>query len=275
MLKRVITGLITAPLAVLFIWLGGIFMQVAVTLVILTGMYELYSAFSKKWMTIHFEGYAFALIYMAFIQTLFSQLFFEGNGFMFLTMVFILAVLVALVLMHKKTDVRDCVITVFGFFYVCVLLSTTFLLRGIDELGIFLIWLVFISAWGADTGAYFTGVMFGKHKLTVLSPKKTVEGAIGGIVTATIISALFGLALSRFSSLEMPLVLPLALIGAGGAVLSIFGDLAASAIKRGTGIKDYGNIFPGHGGILDRFDSVIFTAPSVYLLTVLFFRSYI
>jgi len=264
MIKRIITGVVAAPFAVLIFWLGGIVMQVVVTLIILAGMHELFRAFSKNWVPVHFVGYAFALIYMAFIQT-----FMDGNSFFLFFTAFILAVLTVLVLFHKKVSVNDCAVTIFGFFYVCVLMSTVYLVRNIEELGVFVIWIVFISAWGTDTGAYFVGVNFGKHKLTSLSPKKTVEGVVGGVVTAALVSALYGLALSRFSPLDMPLVLPLAIIGAGGAVLSIIGDLSASAVKRGTGIKDFGSIFPGHGGIMDRFDSVLFTAPSVYLLTVL------
>jgi phosphatidate cytidylyltransferase len=266
-LKRIITGIVVAPFAVIILWLGGVVMQAAVSVLILVGMYEVYNSFGKKWQPVHFVGYGFALIYMAFIET-----FRDGNGFFPFFTAFILAVLIVLVLFHKKTDVRECAVTIFGFFYVCVLMSTVFLVREIDEFGVFVIWVVFIAAWGSDTGGYFVGVPFGKHKLTVLSPKKSVEGVIGGVALAIILCAGYGYALSVFGDFDFSLVLPLAVIGAGGAVLSIFGDLAASAVKRNTGIKDFGNVFPGHGGVMDRFDSVLFTAPSVYLLTFLWER---
>jgi len=269
MAKRIITSAITAPIAILILWLGGYALQVVVAMLILIGMHELYRAFNKKIVPVHFVGYAFALVYIAFIQT-----FMEGNGFFLFFTAFILAVLTVMVLFHKKVNATDCAVTVFGFFYVCVLLSTVFLVRTIEStynpnLGVFMIWMIFFSAWGADTGAYFIGVNFGKHKLTSLSAKKTIEGVIGGIGTAALISAIYGLVLEQFTSLEGSLILPLALIGAAGAVLSVFGDLAASAVKRSTGIKDFGTLLPGHGGIMDRFDSVLFTAPAVFLLTSL------
>ena len=130
-------------------------------------------------------------------------------------------------------------------------------------------WLVFICAWGCDTCAYCVGMMIGKHKMApVLSPKKSVEGGIGGIVGAALIGALYALAINRWSNAGAS-ILEFAIIGAVGGAISQIGDLAASAIKRNYNIKDYGKLIPGHGGILDRFDSVIFTAPIIYYLAVL------
>ena len=126
--------------------------------------------------------------------------------------------------------------------------------------------LIFICSWGCDTCAYAVGILFGKHKMApVLSPKKSVEGGIGGIVGAALLGAAYGLV---FHLDWQGCVI---LCAAGGAVSQI-GDLAASAIKRNHDIKDYGHLIPGHGGILDRFDSVIFTAPIIYVLTLLMFR---
>ena len=122
-----------------------------------------------------------------------------------------------------------------------------------------LIWLVFFSAFGTDIMAYFTGMAFGKHRLCPnLSPKKSVEGAVGGVLGSVIICGLFG-----FIVMKDSLVLCL-LIGFFGSIVAQLGDLSASAFKRQMGIKDYGNLIPGHGGILDRFDSVFFTAPMVF-----------
>ena len=127
-----------------------------------------------------------------------------------------------------------------------------------------LIWLVFLAAFGTDIMAYFTGMAIGKHKLCPhLSPKKSIEGAVGGVIGSVILCVLFGhFFVPDFKVLCL-------IIGFFGSIVSQLGDLSASAFKRQMGIKDYGNLIPGHGGILDRFDSVIFTAPVIYFLSIL------
>ena len=137
-------------------------------------------------------------------------------------------------------------------------------------------------AWGGDTCAYFAGRAFGKHKLCpVVSPKKTVEGAIGGVlgtmVFGVIITLVYSVAANRMeaftrSNIGVSMYVIIALLGCVAAVLGIYGDLFASVVKRQCGIKDYGTIFPGHGGILDRFDSVMFIAPFVTMvITAVFY----
>nr|WP_297180398.1 phosphatidate cytidylyltransferase [uncultured Agathobaculum sp.] len=134
------------------------------------------------------------------------------------------------------------------------------------RIGQFIVLLPLLAAWGADTCALFTGMAFGKHKLApVVSPKKTVEGAVGGVVGGALLVLLAALLLNIFLDLEMP-VWTAVLLGGAGAVLGEIGDLSFSVIKRQTGIKDYGHIFPGHGGVLDRFDSVLFVAPFAEIL---------
>ena len=134
------------------------------------------------------------------------------------------------------------------------------------RIGQFIVLLPLLAAWGADTCALFTGMAFGQHKLApVVSPKKTVEGAVGGVVGGALLVLLAALLLNIFLDLEMP-VWTAVLLGGAGAVLGEIGDLSFSVIKRQTGIKDYGHIFPGHGGVLDRFDSVLFVAPFAEIL---------
>jgi len=148
---------------------------------------------------------------------------------------------------------------------------------------VFFILLILCFAWGGDTCAYFTGRAFGKHKLCpVVSPHKTVEGAIGGVigtmvfgVLATLIYSFAANRMAAFtrSNIGVSMYVIIALLGIVAAVLGIYGDLFASVVKRQCGIKDYGTIFPGHGGIMDRFDSVMFIAPFVTMVvTVLFYR---
>lgn len=132
--------------------------------------------------------------------------------------------------------------------------------------GQFIVLLPLLAAWGADTCALFAGMFFGKHKLApVVSPKKTVEGAIGGVIGGAVLVLLVALLMNATLGFKMPLWSAVVL-GAVGAVLGEIGDLSFSVIKRQTGIKDYGHIFPGHGGVLDRFDSVLFVAPFAEIL---------
>lgn len=132
--------------------------------------------------------------------------------------------------------------------------------------GQFLVLLPLLAAWGADTCALFAGMLFGKHKLApVVSQKKTVEGAVGGVIGGAVLVLLVALLMNATLGLKMPLWSAVVL-GAVGAVLGEIGDLSFSVIKRQTGIKDYGHIFPGHGGVLDRFDSVLFVAPFAEIL---------
>ena len=157
---------------------------------------------------------------------------------------------------------------VFGIVYVPVLMLCMYQVRQLED-GLFLVPLIFVSAWGNDTCAYCVGRLIGKHKMApVLSPKKSVEGAIGGVAGAVILGVLYGFFLEeKLPSLNRP-ILSCALICGVGALIAIVGDLAASAIKRNRGIKDYGRLIPGHGGVMDRFDSILFTAPAVYFLAL-------
>ena len=136
-----------------------------------------------------------------------------------------------------------------------------------------MVWLILISAWGSDTCAYVVGMLIGKKKIfPILSPKKSLEGCIGGVLGAGILGGLYAeLVLDQIIT-DQRVVPIIAFICMVGAVMSMVGDLAASAIKRNNGIKDYGKLIPGHGGIMDRFDSVIVTAPMVYFLSIVMLR---
>jgi phosphatidate cytidylyltransferase len=174
------------------------------------------------------------------------------------------------VIRYPAYDAPQLMMAFFGLVYVAVMISYMFQIR-MQENGAFLVWLVFISSWGCDTCAYCAGMLFGKHKMApVLSPKKSVEGAVGGVVSAAVFSMIYAAVVGRFMLSGSSRIAVFALIGAVGALISMVGDLAASAIKRNHDIKDYGKLIPGHGGILDRFDSVIITAPVIYLLAYAF-----
>jgi phosphatidate cytidylyltransferase len=238
--------------------------------------YELYTSISKKILPVHILGFLYTIIYYVTISgsTRFDII--NGN-LMEVNALFMVSALVFLVVFNKSVSIVDCAITVFGFYYVSVLLSYVYIVRMFDSGGWLLVWLIFLCSFGSDSCAYFTGRFFGKHKLSKLSEKKTIEGAIGGVVGSGILCALFVLIMGQaFSSLfevdELRIMTSAILIGMVGSVFAQFGDLAASAIKRFAGVKDFGSIMPGHGGLLDRFDSVMFTAPSVFFMIQIIIR---
>lgn len=175
-------------------------------------------------------------------------------------LVILFAVLIARHNVYTFTDIAK-------FFTITILLSLLFShvawIRT-TQYGLWNTFAVFVGAWITDSCAYFAGRAFGKHKLApVISPKKTVEGSIGGIVGTALIMCLYGFLVGQFTAVS-PRYIPLLALGLLCGVVSQLGDLSASAVKREYGIKDYGNIMPGHGGVMDRFDSVLFVAPLVY-----------
>jgi len=177
-------------------------------------------------------------------------------------------ILVTLVFKYEKFRIEDAGFTLLTIFYVVFTFSFLPLIRNMEN-GFYLLWIVFIGAWGTDTFAYFTGVTLGKHKmLPKVSPKKSYEGFFGGIAGCIVLSVLYGyFAISKgFVSFN---IYHFIFFGIVNGVMSQFGDWIASAIKRYVNVKDYGKIMPGHGGVLDRFDSILFIAPFVYLYLVL------
>lgn len=166
----------------------------------------------------------------------------------------------------ENKELADAMATMTGILYVVFLSFHVTLVDQTGEYGI-LVWLIFLTAFGTDIMAYFSGYLFGKHKLAPkISPKKTIEGSIGGILGSVLLCGLFGY-------FVIPQILVhCIIIGVLGGVISQFGDLTASIFKRKMGIKDYGKLIPGHGGVLDRFDSVLFTAPMVYYYIILIIK---
>lgn len=193
------------------------------------------------------------------------------NSFAIIIALLIILALAVYVLTFPKYNSEQITMVVFGFFYVVMPLMYIFQTRQLSG-GEYAVWLIFIGSWGSDTMAYVVGRKIGKTKIAPkLSPKKSLEGLIGGIVGAALIGVIFAIIFKSQleESFSNPILL-FGLTGAIGSVVSQIGDMAASAIKRNKGIKDYGTLIPGHGGILDRFDSVIFIAPIVYLMISVF-----
>lgn len=187
---------------------------------------------------------------------------------------FVVAIVILMLKKHSSAPFSKIAISLVATLGIGLSFSSFILLRDKSNVaGLFYILVAFGSAWFADTGAYFTGVLFGKHKLCPnISPKKTIEGLIGGIVWNVGLLCLLALVYTKvYASLGTPLsvnYISISILAVATAFAGVAGDLVASVIKRQIGIKDYGNLIPGHGGIMDRFDSILFTAPTIYFVTL-------
>lgn len=265
MKTRILAGLAMLPL-LLVIYFGGWILWICCLAIGIMAIYEFYRGF--KAMDIHPSlpigiGGA-ALLYIINLIACDGQLGNELDYHWF--MVWFFACVIASLLYLFKIDERkleDGIVTLTGLFYVVFF---SFHITMIDQLADYriLVWLVFITAFGTDIFAYFAGVTLGKHKLCPkISPKKSIEGSVGGMLGSVILCLVFSLIFAK------ELMLHCIIIGILGGAISQFGDLTASIFKRKMGIKDYGNLIPGHGGIMDRFDSVLFTGPMVYYYIIL------
>lgn len=168
-----------------------------------------------------------------------------------------------------KIGFYQVLVTIFGGALIPAALSALVTLKCMEQ-GRYLVLLAVLMAFITDAGAYFAGVFLGKHRgITKVSPNKSLEGYIGGFITGIIFAVLYGLVVSAITDLPVNYI-SLALIGLFGALVTELGDLAFSFVKRQYGVKDYGNLLPGHGGMLDRFDSMLFCGPVVlFVVTIL------
>ncbi|MCR4649112.1 MAG: phosphatidate cytidylyltransferase [Lachnospiraceae bacterium] len=293
--KRFFSGAVILALTLVFGLIGGPFLAIA--LAILSSMaYIEYTKASK----VRQEGHRFnaieaiglitiilyyiMLLFYEFVfwlfpenihDWLFSSIGFFNNYTILILLIFmvgVIGILCSYIFAYPKFHINQVAGGIFGLIYTSFMMSFIYYTRELEN-GIFLIWIIFITSWVSDTSAYFVGSAIGKHKMTPnLSPKKSWEGAIGGILGSGIASTLFGLIYVKVLKYNLGLLPIFFVIGCIGAFIAMCGDLVASAVKRNNNVKDYGNVIPGHGGILDRFDSVLFTAPMVYFLIVLFMQ---
>lgn len=270
MLTRIITGVVGIALAAFVIQTGGaLFAGFALVLSILA-WFEYARAFHRKGSNLTFLTGILGLFLLWGCAWL-------GNAeeSMAVTTGIVLIVLLESVLLHGRVSFVDACTSVAGILYLGLPFAHMVMLRGLYpettlatslgsfEFGCAMIWVMFIGTWASDTFAYFTGSAIGRHKLCpTISPNKTVEGFLGSVVGTTASVA----ALGAFFSLP---IVEMAVLGFCISLLATLGDLVESVAKRYTGIKDSGNIIPGHGGVWDRFDSVLFTAPLVYYFVLI------
>lgn len=261
---RLLSGIVLVIAALVLIITGGDVLLVSTAVISLIGMFELYRVFHIEKELPGMLGYLAAVVYYVNLRFLFLP-----DLMMFVLGILIL-LMFAYVFTYPRYRTEQLLAAFFGVFYVAVMLSYVYQTRMIAQ-GAYIVWLIFLCSWGCDTCAYCVGVLIGKHKMAPkLSPKKSIEGAVGGVLGAALLAFIYGMVFRDAMGTETEHVLIMAAISAVGALVSMVGDLTASAIKRNYEIKDYGRLIPGHGGILDRFDSVIFTAPMIYFLTANF-----
>lgn len=260
--QRLMSGIVLVLVLTGVLYYGGMATFLATALVSLIGYYELLKVFKVEKSAIGVVAYTVSIIYYLLLMVELDQ-FILPLGLVLMTIL-----LGIYVFTFPKYHFTEIAAGFFGFFYVSMMLSYVYQIRSLKGGGVYVV-LLFLSSWGNDTLAYCSGMLFGKHKMSPkLSPKKSVEGAIGGVVGAGLLGFLYSLVAGNLIKVEQNLSLVFVLICMVGALISIIGDLAASAIKRNFDIKDYGTLIPGHGGILDRFDSVIFIAPIIYYFLV-------
>lgn len=264
MIKRIISGICLVIIAAPALYFGGWFLYALCLFISLVGNYELLRVAGLEKSPLGICVYIATIFYYVLLDC-------SGNRYSLLVLAAaFLALMTIYVFTFPRYKAENIMWSFFGIIYVTMMLAYIYETRSLDN-GVYIVWLIFVSSWGNDTFAYFTGVLIGKHKMApVLSPKKSIEGAVGGVVGATALGIIYGsIVSSRMTEVLVNPVLTFAVASCFGAMLAIVGDLAASAIKRNYNVKDYGRLIPGHGGILDRFDSVIFTAPVVYWAVVI------
>lgn len=255
---RLISGIILVLIALVTVGSGGMLLFATTVAISMIGLFELYRVMKIQKKPIGYVGYMTVASY-------YGLLWFHGEQFMMLmSIAFLMLLMTIYVFTFPKYKTEEVTVAFFGVFYVAVMLSYLYQVRVMPD-GKYLVWLIFLSSWGCDTCAYCVGMLIGKHKLApVLSPKKSIEGAVGGIAGAALLGFLYATVFGGYMAEVKNPQAACALACAIAAVISQIGDLAASAIKRNHEVKDYGHLIPGHGGILDRFDSMLFTAPAIF-----------
>ena len=253
---RLISGIVLVAIALFTIISGGTVLFGTLMAISLIGMDEIFRAMDvgREFTLLRLTSYLTIVVY-------YILMFFNLNEYLLpVLLVGLIINMFVYVFTYPKHNASQIMAAFFGIVYVGVMLSFIYQTRMLVD-GAFHVWLIFLCAWGCDTCAYCVGMTLGKHKMApVLSPKKSIEGAVGGVVGTGLLGAVYALIIDK------P-IFEYVIICVIGALIAMVGDLAASAIKRNQGIKDFGTLIPGHGGIMDRFDSVIFVAPIIFVLS--------
>lgn len=268
-LKRLITAMIGLPVVILLIILGNEYMIDAIIAIIaVVAMYEYAMCIKSEAKFISWIGYLSA-ISIAFIHVVPSDVL---NTVITLGVPILLFLLfLTVIITDMKITFKDATFSFMGIMYVVGFLGFLPILYGVKGgiSGKFLIWFVLIAAWGTDAPAYIVGKNFGKHKFSKVSANKTIEGCIGGIIGSVLIALICVFVMNTYFNTEIA-YLTISILTTILSVIGQVGDFSASVIKRYFSIKDFSELFPGHGGMLDRIDSVMFISPFAYFLLTMF-----
>ena len=262
--KRILTTVIGGPLVVVcLIFANKYIIDVIMTIVALISMYEYIKCCSNKDVKVVKWISYLAMIPIAFTHFMPLDLL---PTIACITLPLIMLILfLCVILTNMKITFEDIAYTLFGIVYIFIANFFFALVYGIENYGKYFIFLVIISAWCTDIFAYIFGMKFGKHRYSKVSPKKSVEGCIGGTVAAVVCCVLYAVLINKYTDMNFAIatIAKLALVF---SVIGQIGDFSASCIKRYFEVKDYSNLFPGHGGMLDRIDSLMFIAPLAFIL---------
>ena len=262
-IKRIISGVILFPIFALILIFGNKYVvDVFISAVAIMSLHEFYKAFKGKVEPIQWSGYVTAVL-ICFIHLIPNEYILPS-----ITLIILLNVLVLftqVVVTTLKRNITDIAISLLGVCYIVFFLMFAPLIRDSLENGKILIWYVFFAAWGTDIFAYAIGKKMGKHKFTEISPNKSIEGCVAGLFGSIIMCMVYTFVCNSIWNVNISYLYIFG-ISIFLSVISQIGDLSASAVKRHCGIKDFSNLIPGHGGLLDRIDSVIFILPFAYFL---------
>lgn len=261
-LKRVSSTVLGLPMVIIVLLLGNKYViDVALAIVAVIALHEYFNAFSK-YKPIKWIGYLSA-ISISLIHIIPEDMLLKTIALAIPVIVIVL--FMQLVINNMKISIIDIAITLFGICYIVLFILFIPLMAG-EENGKIYIWYIFIISWGTDIFAYLVGKRFGKHKFSKISPNKSIEGCVAGIVGAVVLALIYTFFVNKFASVHVISYVAITIVAIILSIVGQFGDFSASSIKRFVGIKDFSNLIPGHGGILDRIDSLIFIAPFAYIL---------
>ena len=266
-LKRVISALIGTPLVVLLFVFGNVYIfDCVIAILAVISLYEYTNCFktTKKAKPIAWLSYAICLI-IPFLHVI-------PSGYLIYVVALLIPMVIFILFLHiiisnLNITIKDAAITLFGIIYIVGFFTFFSKIYGMNN-GKAYIWYTALSAWGTDIFAYSIGRRFGKHKFSQISPNKSIEGCIAGVIGAAALCIIYTIVLNNCFNYTINYII-ITVIGIVLSIISQVGDFAASSIKRYTGIKDFGNLIPGHGGILDRFDSLMFISPFAFFLLML------